>query len=256
MSIIDQMAKLLNKIIVSLTAFFICFCWVFALTKQNLIACLIGLCLGVGCFLLMILYDKNVSPKPTKSQQAQKNKADQLSLAFLDENCVKQLLNFKNFSLEDNGTLFATKNDVTYFVAIHFGFSPFDCQDLANAFKKAKPVDNILVFCNQVDKEVCDLAKQVGINLVVYQQKQVVEMFAECNVEMPKIAKKPKPKILYFMFNKNRFRQWFGSAVFLTFVSWFSPFGLWLLVWATLTFSISLYCLFNKQFNVVEKSLL
>ena len=251
------MAKFLNAIIISATAWFLCFCWIFTLSREKTLSFVLATCLAVGSFCLIRLLDKNKKQKPTKSQINQKNKMDATSLAFCDgTNSVKELLAYKNFELEEKDGLYATKDGTTYFVVTYLGFAPFDCQALANAFKKAKPIDNLLVFCLKASPDVCDMAHLVGINLVLYQQKEVLALFDSCKVSLPKLKTKPKPKIFYYMFNKNRFWQWFGSAFFLSLASWASPFGTWLLTWATITFVISIFCLFNKRFNQVEKSLL
>lgn len=252
------MKKIISTLICATAAFVLSLGWIRRITKQNDVSLFCASIIAV-CFAVLIYY-------ATIQSQNNKRKADK---------AIKQTAQFVT-ALE-----FGT-NNADYFAEIfrYFGYKT-----------KTVDFDNLIIEKNQEKSFVhlCYLPSVPKNNLIgavvaakrndckklyVFGQAASFEDVKTCDGQLPTTfigcdeayylaktsdklilseVKQKKPKIIArYAFNKKRFGWYLTGALYLGATSLLSFMPIYTLIWATALFGVSLFCLFNKRFNVAK----
>lgn len=249
------MKKIISTLICATAAFVLSLSWIKRITKQNDVSLFCASIIAV-CFAVLIYY-------ATIQSQNNKRKADK---------AIKQTAQFVT-ALE-----FGTHN-ADYFAEIfrYFGYKT-----------KTVDFDNLIIEKNEEKSFVhlCYLPSVPKNNLIgavvaakrndckklyVFGQAASFEDVKTCDEQLPTTfigcdeayflaktsdklilseVKQKKPKIIArYAFNKKRFGWYLTGALYLGATSLLSFMPIYTLIWATVLFGVSLFCLFNKRFN-------
>jgi hypothetical protein len=124
----------------------------------------------------------------------------------------------------------------------------------ARAVAKDNGCEKVYFFCADVTKNAKGVALASDIHIEIVNAASIYDLLNKYAVEVPLPEKKIKKNriVLSYALNKKRFAYYFGSALFLTAISFVSYFPVYTLVWATILLVVAVYCLVNRRFNEVE----
>lgn len=283
------MAKLLNILLITLGVFFLAFMWLFyylkvvwiAVTISAVFACLLATVLFV---IFPLKTKKNIKKAIVKIQkrlEIELNLSDNSQL-FIDiyknkgyaverelsyftvkkivdttlPNTANNLLSNKIDTIL-TPTLTPINNNKKTLVDARFNFTNYTKNDLANAIKCAKKnnCDSVTILTNHYNCDVKSIIDYANVNINLYDINDVYNLLSASNTLPVMVEKtKTKSKFYYYAFNKSRFNYYFWSSMSLLFLSIFSFYPIYTLVFATILLFCALFSRFNKRYNLDEKT--
>lgn len=251
------MAKFLNLFFVSVTSFFLCFCWL-AYYKQALwVRYLLSFLFAIMLFVILLVLQKKSDLIPNKKNKKNVN-AQKYTLALMTEYDifidVLKRQGYKPEKLSDSAyCLLGAQKTLINFV---FRLNNLGAQDLINAFKQAKKIkaDKIVIFCISADSSLWQFQNNFPLPVFILNFDATVKFLAS-NGKTLKPFYTPKKhglfdkNFFYFAFAKNRSRHYFVISVLLLLMAIISYYPIYNIIVATVCFGLGIYSLVNKRFN-------
>lgn len=254
------MAIFLDVFLITISIFFVAFCWIYYVMREGKTALFLALIVGL-CASYVVYRIVNNSYKKAQLSRSKKARLQSFAnyLCFCEniQNVVADLLKYYSFditSLQNDG-ICATKKGKKCFVT---WLLDDDCVSVCNVRKvvkmaKRQGAERLIVFCVGVKGTEITLANsQLETRFVDVQSAYA--LFEQAN-KLPQLATSKFKKSAYFCqfaFSKKRFGAYVTSGIFLLITSALTFFPLYAIVWGTALIGIGIYSLFNKKYNVAD----
>ena len=254
------MSTIISTILCSLSAFVICFGWARRITKRNdaslLIAAAVTVCFA---YLIFCAFRQGKADGDGKRQKKKLVNNFATAMQFGANNAEYFATVFTYFGYKatviDFDNMVITKNGQNSFVS--FCFMPSVSKtDWIRAVIAAKrhDCDKLYVFgqaANSDDVKACN--EQLPSVFVATSEAYRLAK-ASGKSDFPSRQNKKRSFVAEYAFNKKRFGWYFFGALYFGATSLLSFMPVYTLVWASVLFAVSLFCLFNKKFNGAQSS--
>lgn len=260
------MKSITNSIILPLGLFFLTLLWCNFVDLNLPLS--IFLCLTVSFVSFFVL--KRINKKARQREKVSKLKAD-MHKNFCDyllfspspSKLFQQCYMAKGKScivLSDNRLITACENGNT-FIELKFVFGAVKNIDIANLSKAAQlnGCKNAICFCIGFDSSAVVAANLSPVPITLNDLEKTIDIIQQSGVEIeikPQSAKQKKKMsgFLAIALHKSRSKYFFWCSVFLAINSLIVPYALYYLISSSLLMALSMYCKFNKRYNVVAKT--
>lgn len=264
-------SKIIDKLVLILTVFFIAFLWVRFYEHNSFLIILYTCLITIG--VCGIIYAFSLK-KQKKLEISQKEAVfiENLStfLLFSSKKQVlvefEKVLKMRNISYSSH-TNFLVFNDII--LVPLFSKQVIDDENILDIVKKIKSQKiskkNIIICANSFSESAKKISKKSSdYNIDLFDQAKTYLVFFKPVNYSPNIEQKPKQKVsfrkkfsnlIYVAFNKKRFRGYIISALILFASSYFMRYNLYYLIFSSILFLFAFFSYFNKPFNKKDKDI-
>ena len=249
------MAKYFNLILITLTTFFLSFCWLSFYSQPLWARYGVSALLSVILLVIVSVSQKRAEILPNRQNRASA-KALRYSLATMsDYSPFTDVFKEKGYTvtqISESCVLLESRQKIL--VDWLFRMTNVISQDVFNAYKRAKKLgaDKIVIFCIKADSSVWQAVRELPITVSVFDFSATRRFLKENDKSIPSLpSKKAKwdSTFFYFAFARTRAKHYLAICLVLLLTAIISFYPLYNCIVATVCFAAAIYCLVNKRFN-------
>lgn len=254
------MAKILNTVFLSLTAFWLCFVWIVYCVKNAVVGALVACVVAVAIGYIVWNGQKLGARKQSESKQKRKQATCLAEFLRFGENnaeLIAKMMRYYRFDVVEaqGDELIADKDGCRSIVTIRYMCDEVKQETLCQAVVLAKRshCDKLYLFADKADKNALEKARE-HFDITFVDTANLLELLEQCQMTPAlKQCKRPKQNnvVLHYAFNKKRVGWYLCASLFCLAISVISVFPWYMLAWATINLGLAVYCTANKRYNAL-----